>query len=157
MNSQKRFGAVVACGPNDAVFISIPFDPNETWGRKPRHHVTGWIDGHSIRGPLVSIGEGPVIVLNPSWRHETGVCAGDNVSVTLVPEGPHRDALETDFAAALQAEPKAAEFFDGLAQFYRKAYLTWIDATKKRPEERARRIAETVKLLRNGVKQRPKS
>jgi serine/threonine-protein kinase len=51
---------------------------------------------------------------------------------------------------------KAAEFFDGLAQFYRKGYLTWIDATKKSPDERARRITQTVKLLKSGVKQRPK-
>src|SRR3712207_7886764 len=29
--------------------------------------------------------------------------------------------------------PNAAAFFDSLAQFYRKAYLRWIDATKRRP------------------------
>ena len=69
---------------------------------------------------------------------------------------PQRTDLAEDFAAALNAEPKAAAFFDDLAQFYRKGYLAWIDATKKKPEERVRRIRETVKLLKAGKKERPK-
>jgi hypothetical protein len=45
----------------------------------------------------------------------------------------------------------------GLAQFYRRAYLRWIDATKRRPEQRAQRIAEVIQLLEAGRKQRPQS
>ena len=37
----------------------------------------------------------------------------------------------------------------------RRAYLHYIDATKRRPEERAARIAEVVALLADGIKQRP--
>ena len=51
----------------------------------------------------------------------------------------------------------AAAFFDTLAQFYRKAYLRWIDATTRRPELRAARIAEVVDLLAAEIKQRPRS
>jgi uncharacterized protein YdeI (YjbR/CyaY-like superfamily) len=58
--------------------------------------------------------------------------------------------------AALTAEPEAAAFFDALAQFYRRAYLRWIDATKRRPDERASRIAEVVRLCKAGVKERPR-
>ena len=47
---------------------------------------------------------------------------------------------------------QAGEFFDGLAQFYRRGYLRWIEATKRSPDERARRIARTVELLAAGVK-----
>ena len=43
-----------------------------------------------------------------------------------------------------------------LAQFYRKAYLRYIDATTRRPGLRAARIAEVVGLLAAGVKQRPR-
>jgi hypothetical protein len=39
-----------------------------------------------------------------------------------------------------------------LAQFYRKGYLRWIDATLRRPELRAERIARMVELLEAGVK-----
>jgi Domain of unknown function (DUF1905) len=37
------------------------------------------------------------------------------------------------------------------------AYLRWIDATTRRPDLRAARIAEVVDLLAAGIKQRPRS
>ena len=42
-------------------------------------------------------------------------------------------------------------------QFYRRAYLRYIDGTKRRPDVRAARIAEVVGLLAAGVKERPKA
>jgi uncharacterized protein YdeI (YjbR/CyaY-like superfamily) len=57
--------------------------------------------------------------------------------------------------SALNAEPAAGEFFDSLAQFYRPAYLRWIDATKRHPGLRAQRIAEMVPFLKAGHKERP--
>jgi hypothetical protein len=38
-----------------------------------------------------------------------------------------------------------------------QAYLRWIDATTRRPDLRAARIAEAVDLLASGIKQRPRS
>ena len=52
--------------------------------------------------------------------------------------------------------PAAGAFFDTLAQFYRKAYLRWIDATTRRPDLRAARIAEVTDLLAAGIKERPR-
>ena len=77
--------------------------------------------------------------------------------MVLEPEGPQRDDLAPDIVAALDAEPEAGEFFDSLAQFYRRAYLRWIDATKRRPDVRAERIAEMVELLQAGRKERPQA
>ena len=94
-------------------------------------------------------------MLGPAWRRDCGLAAGDTVDVSLEPEGPQRDDLADDVAAALAGNPRAADFFDSIAQFYRRAYLRYIDATKRRPEERVRRIAEVVGLLAEGVKQRP--
>jgi uncharacterized protein YdeI (YjbR/CyaY-like superfamily) len=91
------------------------------------------------------------------WMRDAGVAVGDDVIVELAPEGPQRDDLADDISAALEANPAAAAFFDTLAQFYRKAYLRWIDATTQRPDLRAARIAEVVDLLAAGVKQRPRS
>jgi hypothetical protein len=38
-----------------------------------------------------------------------------------------------------------------------KAYLRWIDATTRRPDVPAARIAEVVDLLAAGIEQRPRS
>ena len=79
----------------------------------------------------------------------------DAVDVVLAPEGPQRDDLADDVRGALEVEPAAGAFFDGLSQFYRRAFVRWIDATKRRPDERDRRIAEMIDLLRRGEKERP--
>jgi uncharacterized protein YdeI (YjbR/CyaY-like superfamily) len=90
------------------------------------------------------------------WVRDCGVEVGRTVTVAIAPEGPQRDDLAPDVADALAASPAAGAFFDSLAQFYRKAYVRWIEATKRRPEQRPERIAEMVRLLEAGVKERPK-
>jgi uncharacterized protein YdeI (YjbR/CyaY-like superfamily) len=90
------------------------------------------------------------------WMRDADVAVGSDVIVELAPEGPQRSELADDIAAALEANLAAAAFFDTLAQFYRKAYLRWIDATTRRPDLRAARIAEVVDLLAAGIKQRPR-
>jgi uncharacterized protein YdeI (YjbR/CyaY-like superfamily) len=96
------------------------------------------------------------MTLGPGAARDLGLEAGAEVALELEPEGPQRADLAEDLAAALAASPAAGAFFDGLAQFYRRAYLRWVDGTRRRPDERARRIAELVTLLEAGRKERPK-
>lgn len=79
------------------------------------------------------------------------------MTVEIAPEGPQRGDLAPDAAEALAANPDAGAFFDGLAQFYRRGYLRWIDGTTRRPELRAERIVEMVRLLEAGHKARPRA
>ena len=135
----------------------VPFDPDVAWGGKAAHPVGGTIDGRRFRGTVSPGGGGWVFTMSPSRMRDTGLVAGHEVIVELAPEGPQRGDLAEDISAALAANPAAAAFFDTLAQFYRKAYLRWIDATTRRPDLRAARIAEVVELLAAGVKERPRS
>ena len=50
-------------------------------------------------------------------------------------------------------EPAARRLFESLPTFYRKNFLRWIESAK-RPETRARRIAETVATLKAGKRER---
>jgi len=154
---QQLFRAVVTVGPRGRAVIVVPFDPGRTWGTKADHPVGGTIGGKQVRGRLMPSEDGWVLTITPMWLRDSGVAVGDHVTVELAPEGPQRDELADDIAAALAANPAAGAFFDTLAQFYRKAYLRWIDATTRRPELRTARIAEVVDLLAAGVKQRPRS
>jgi bacteriocin resistance YdeI/OmpD-like protein/uncharacterized protein DUF1905 len=148
----QRFRAVIAADAGGRAVITVPFDPDEAWGVKANHPVWGTIDGRRFRARL-SPGDGWVLPV----RLRDGVAIGDDVAVELTPEGPQRGDLADDIAAALAANPAAGAFFDTLAQFYRKAYLRWIDATTRRPDVRAARIAEVVDLLAAGIKERPRS
>jgi len=153
----QRFRAKIAAGPRGRGVIAVPFDPDQVWGAKAEHPVGGTIEGRHVRGTIASDGSGWAFTVTPMWMRDTGVAAGDDVIIELAPEGPQRGDLADDIATALEANPDAAAFFDTLAQFYRKAYLRWIDATTRRPDLRAARIAEVIDLLAAGIKQRPRS
>jgi hypothetical protein len=150
----KEFDATVESDPDGRAYVPLPFDPAEAWGEKERHHVTGSINGAPIRGPLAFERGGWRLVLGPAWRRDHGIGPGDPVTVRLAAEGPQRDSLPPDLAAALEAEPEAGAFFDSLATFYRKGYLRWLDGAARRPAVREERLRELVALLKAGKKTR---
>lgn len=151
----EHFTTTVAARGRDGLLVPVPFNPDEVWGVKLRHHVNGTVNGIRVRAVVERIGDGFGFTLGPTSPSRAGLTAGDEVAVALAPEGPQRDDLADDIAEALAANPAAGTFFDSLAQFYRRGYLRWIDATKRRPEQRPLRIAEMVRLLESGIKQRP--
>ncbi|MET1075313.1 MAG: YdeI/OmpD-associated family protein [Umezawaea sp.] len=153
----RRFTGTVRVEGRGRVIVPVPFDPDRVWGVKARHHITGTVDDVRIRGVVETSGADRWIVLPPAWLRDDSPAPGDRVEVVLSPEGPQRADLAEDIASALDATPAAAAYFDSLAQFYRRAYLRWIDGTSRRPELRAARIAEVVDLLAAGIKQRPKT
>jgi Bacteriocin-protection, YdeI or OmpD-Associated/Domain of unknown function (DUF1905) len=157
MERAQSFTAMVTRDQRRRVVVPVPFEPDAVWGVKREHRVAGTVNGMDVRATIEPLGEGFSIFLGPAWRRDCGTGPGDVVDVVLSPEGPQREDLAPDVRAALEADSAAGAFFDGLAQFYRRAYLRWIDATKRRPEVRAERIAEVVDLCRRGIKERPQA
>jgi Bacteriocin-protection, YdeI or OmpD-Associated len=151
------YKTTLTVGPRRRVYVPIPFDPDQKWGPKPEHHLRGTIAGMDVRGVVETFGSELGVVLGPAWRRDRGLAPGDDVEVCLEPEGLQRTDLDPDIAEALALNPRAGEFFDGLAQFYRTAYIRWITATKRHPEQRPIRLAEVVRLLDAEQKQRPDS
>jgi len=133
--------------------IVVPFNPNDVWGLKQRHHVAGTVNGQRWRGALDHDGTQFFLSLGEAWRRDHQLPIGAQVEVVLSPEGPQADTVGADVAAALQAHPEAMAFFEALPSFYRKNYMRWIDSAR-RPATRAARIAEAVALLKDGIKQR---
>jgi hypothetical protein len=151
----KKYRVQVTADSRGHAVVTVPFDPDEAWGAKAVHHVSGTVNGCRVRVTIAPHDSGWAFTLNPARMRGTGAAVGSEAVVELAPEGPQRGDLADDIAAALEGTPAAGAFFDTLAQFYRKGYLRYIDATKRRPEVRAARIAEVVGLLAAGVKERP--
>ncbi len=133
--------------------VAIPFDPNEAWGQKEHHFVTGSINGKPFRGSIISEGAHFFLPIGAAWRRDAHLTPGDTVDVTIAPEGPQVDRVASDIAFALDSEPQARAFFESLATFYRKNYIRWIESAK-RPETRQARITELIKLLSARKKQK---
>jgi hypothetical protein len=150
--STQRFDAVIEKSGTKH-FIVLPFDPNNVWGDKQRHDITGTVNGCDIRGPL-GLEEGAyVLSLGPAWRRDHQLEAGAAVAVVLDSEGPQVDALAPDLSEALSAHAQARTFFESLPTFYRKNYIRWVEGAK-RPETRSARIAEMIKLLDAGKREK---
>src|SRR5258706_13104738 len=63
----KRFGARIAADPLGHAVIAVPFDPDEAWGAKARHHVNGTVNGCRVRVTIAPGDGGWAFTLNP-WR-----------------------------------------------------------------------------------------
>ena len=151
MNTQHFKTIITKSGTR--TYIALPFNPNEVWGVKKRHYITGTVNGHGVRGSLGSNGKQYFLPLGAAWRRDCGLDAGDKVDVVLSPEGPQSESLSPDVADALDAAPQAKAFFESLATFYRNTYIKWIESAK-RPETRAARLKEMIELLKAGKKQK---
>jgi hypothetical protein len=76
----QRFKAIVT-KTGSRTSITLPFNPNEIWGVKQRHHITGTINGCAVRGSLGSDGSQYFLPLGAAWRRDNGVEAGAEVEV----------------------------------------------------------------------------
>ncbi|CAN5369724.1 YdeI/OmpD-associated family protein [soil metagenome] len=129
--------------------IRIPFDPNEAWGHRDRHHITGTVGGRKVRGELKEESGTWQLHLGPAWIRDNPVPEAP-VEIELSPEGP---TLAPDLTQALDQAPEAKEFFESLPTFYRNNYVRWIEQAK-RPETRAKRISETLELCAANKRER---
>jgi uncharacterized protein YdeI (YjbR/CyaY-like superfamily) len=97
------------------------------------------------------VGGENLIGFSKAKRGEAGVDIGATYRVVIeTEEGDRVVEVPDDFAVALKAG-RATKLFDALAYSHRKEYVRRITEAKK-PETRARRIAETVSKVSAGEK-----
>ena len=148
----RSFRETAVRNRSGGVSVPVPFDPAEAWGPRDRYHVGGTIEGRTFRTTLVRGGGSWQIALGPKSGCGARLLDGQMVAVELSPEGPD---LPADVQEALARRPRARSAFEGLATFYKKGWLRWIGGTKRHPDLRAKRIAEMVRLVEEGHKERP--
>lgn len=81
----RGFRAEIVRTERGHVRVPLPFDPREAWGRKPRHYVTGTVNGTPFDGSVGFAGGGAFVVLNAAFRTAAAVEPGDTVDVVLEP------------------------------------------------------------------------
>lgn len=143
------FTAVAEARPRGGILVRLPFDPDAEWGRKAEHHITGTVGGCRVRGAVRSQPGGAVLELGPAWVRDWPGAGGVEVECVLEPEGPQTTTMGDDVADAFAASPKAREFFEALPTFYRNNFARSIGSAK-RPETRAKRIAQMIAALEAG-------
>jgi Bacteriocin-protection, YdeI or OmpD-Associated/Domain of unknown function (DUF1905) len=145
----RRFEAVLEpFGP--AAAITLPFDPKDEWG-KVRAPVRGTIDGYPFTTTVARYGGVDYLAFRREVREGAGVEVGARVAIEVELDTAERVvAVPEDLAAAL-ADSGVRDVFDALSYTHRREYVSWVEEAK-REETRAKRLARTVELLREGVK-----
>ena len=142
----KRFRAVLDTDDGSTAFVKIPFDVKAAFGGA-RPPVWATLNGYAFQTTLTPYGGVHYLGVNQKVRTAAGVKIGDRVEVTLTPdEAPRIIKPPADLALALEANSAAKARWDQLSYTHRKEYVAAIEDARK-PETRARRIAQAIERL----------
>ena len=144
------FRATIELRGKTACGISVPPEVVEALGHGKRPPVTVTIRGYTYRSTVAAYTGEFLIGVSAENRAAAGVAAGDVVDVELdLDTAPRVLEVPADLDAALDADPVARAFFDGLSYSNRSRFTLSV-ADAKTPETRQRRIDKAVALLHEG-------
>lgn len=145
-----RIRVLIQATGKTAAGMEIPADVVASLGagRKPPVRVA--IGSHTYRSSIASLGGVYMLGISAENRARAGVAAGEVVDLDIeLDTEPREVTVPPDFRAALDREPAAATFFDGLSYSNRLRLVLAIDGART-PETRQRRIEKSVAGLREG-------
>jgi len=154
MGQPVEFWAVIEDAGGGGAFVTVPFDVEAAFGKK-RVKIKATIDGIPYRGSIVRMGTPcHMLPVLKEIREKIGKGPGDQVHVIAQEDmGPRLVEVPEDLRQALDAEPDAGRFFDGLSYTHQREYVKWVTEAK-RPETRQNRILKAMNMLRQGIKER---
>jgi hypothetical protein len=145
-----RFRTQILSNGKTAAGIEVPPEMVDALGtsRKPAVKIT--INGYAYRSTVATVNGAFMVGVSNDVRRDAGVAAGDTVDVELeLDTEPRVVQVPPDLAAALDGEPEARRFFDGLSYSNKRRIVMPIDDAKT-PETRQRRIDKSIATLREG-------
>lgn len=147
-----KFEATLESTGKTTTGFRVPEDVVEALGGGKRPPVTVSFRGYSYRNTVAPMGGEYWLGVSAEHRAGSGVAAGDVVEVELeLDTAPRTVEVPDDFAAALDAEPRAREMFDSLSYSNQSWHVLSVTGAKT-DETRQRRIAKSVETLKAGRK-----
>ena len=145
-----RFRTVIHGTGKTSAGIHVPDEIVEALGQGKRPPVHATINGYTWRSTIAVMGGEYWLGVSNEVRASAGVAAGDEVDLDLELDTEKREVVvPEDFSDALDAEPEARRFFDGLSYSNKRRFVLSIEDAKT-PETRQRRIDKSVGQLREG-------
>jgi hypothetical protein len=146
-----RFHAVLSLENRNATGIHVPVEAVEALGGGRRPAVVATVNGYTYRSTVMGYDPAdPLLPFTSEHRAASGLVAGDEIDVELeLDTAPREVAVPADLAAALDADPVAKAFFDGLSFSNKRVHTLSVEGAKT-PETRARRVEKSIALLREG-------
>jgi hypothetical protein len=135
-------------------YFELPFDPKEKFG-KVRAPVKVTLNGFTFRTTVVAMGGPPCIGLRASNREAAKVDGGERIAVRVALDAEERVVTPpADLVKAMKAAPPAWDRWKELSFTHQREHAEAVEGAKK-PETRARRIANAVTMLRTMKPRKP--
>ncbi|HKA91235.1 MAG TPA: YdeI/OmpD-associated family protein [Haliangiales bacterium] len=148
MRRIREFHAVLGGEEGKLPSVELPFDVRATFGAA-RPKVKATVNGVELRTTVAVYGGKSYVGFRADIREAAGIAIGDRIRVRLEPDEEERVVdVPDDLRRALARDKAARQAFDALAFTHRKEYAAWV-AEAKKPETRARRVAQTLEKLRS--------
>ncbi|WP_042200265.1 YdeI/OmpD-associated family protein [Paenibacillus camerounensis] len=148
-----KFRTTVILGGKTATGIPVPDEVIESLGQGKKPAVKVTVNGYTYASTVAVMGGQFMLPLSAENRKGAGVSAGDEIEVELVHDNEPREvSVPQDFAEALDLEPGARRFFDGLSYSGKRRFVLSIEDAKT-AETRQRRITKAVQTLSEGSNQ----
>jgi len=146
-----RFRGTLLLAGKTATGIEVPADIVAGLGPSKKPAVIVTInDEYTYRSSVASMGGTFMLPVSGEHRAAAGLTAGDAVDVALeLDTTPRTVVVPPDLTAALDADPAARAFFDGLSYSNKLRHVLAIDGAKT-AETRERRIVKAVGQFHDG-------
>ena len=133
--------------------IPVTFDAREVFG-KARAPVRVTLNGHTYRSTVFTMQGETWIPLRKSHREAAGLEGNETLAVTITLDTAKRTvATPPDLVSALEADAAAKARWEALSFTHRREHAEALLGAKK-PETRARRLANTLRMLAQPAKAR---
>jgi len=149
MAKEVAFDTTVTASGNNTGIV-VPDEVIERLGVGKRPAVVVNVNGYEYRNTVGVMGGKFLLSISSAVRKETGLKGGDAIHVVLsVASGPRDVDMPADLQAALEAEPRLAEFFATLSNSVQRYHVDNVNAAKG-ADTRKRRIEKSIALFREG-------
>ena len=146
----QTFRAIIVQTGKTACGIQVPEAVVEGLGGGKRPPVVVTIGGYTYRNTVAPMGGEWWLGVNSEHREASGLRAGDEVDVTLALDSAPRELeVPPELAAALDADPVAKAFFEGLSYSNKRVFTLSVEGSSN-PETKARRVEKAIGLMREG-------
>ncbi|HEY7093651.1 MAG TPA: YdeI/OmpD-associated family protein [Ktedonobacterales bacterium] len=150
---EQRFATIVGSDDPSSLFIVVPAEVVAALSEKKRTPVRVTLNGGYTYRSTVSVYDGRYYLpIRREIREACRLAPGMPVEVTLaLDEEPRTVEVPDDLAAAFAGDPGAKDAFGRLSFTHQREYAEWITGAK-REATRTRRVAQTLEMLRKGIK-----